>query len=213
MFPLYRLKRSRSRIVPVLLLCACAPGWAQSTAQQDRPIGITSPPGQVLTAREKQAVVAALLANSSVIEQTRGRKIRAIRIRHGFVATSANGGKPEEYRASVVLFDYTTGKATEYGLDPGTGELLSQAPLRGRPQASEEEIQLALRIVRRDPALARLASFPDSIAGGYVVDAPADRPASHRYVQVRLFSKDFARTLRVVVVDLSDETIASSTPD
>ncbi|HEU4853325.1 MAG TPA: hypothetical protein VFT37_14350 [Telluria sp.] len=208
MFNFHRLMKHVPRPFPAVLLCAGALAWAQSPTPAA--IGIVSPPDQALDAREKQAVVTALLATSTVADQIRGHKVRAIRVRHGFVATPS-GAKQQEYRAIVTLFDYTMGRATEYGLDPGTGELVSQETLRGRPQASDEEIQAASRIVRRDPALARLLATPASLAGGFVVDAPEGKPASHRCLQMRIFSRDFSRTLRVVVVDLTDDTVASST--
>lgn len=173
-------------------------------------MGFAAPLHLPLAAEVRQSVIAALLANGIVAEQTKGHKIRAIRVRHGFFSRLSDGAKHEEYRASVILFDYTTGLATHYGLDPETGELISQEPVRGRPQASEEEIQIATTIASQDPEVIKLLASSGPIAGGFVVNAPPGKSASHRYVQMRLFSADFARTVRVVVVDLTDETVALS---
>ncbi len=179
-------------------------------AVEKMPIPITSPVGQALNATEQAAVLQALFANKAVAAQTAGHKVRSVRVKHGFVTTRPNSGKQGEYRATVVVFDYTDGKATEYGLDPDTSAVVSQETLRGRPQASAEEIDVAARIVRSDPMHARLLANAAPLAGGFVVDAPAGRPAWHRYVQMKVFRLDLARTLRTVVVDLTDDAIVSS---
>jgi hypothetical protein len=202
------------RLAPIVFLFANTVAWAQSVSGNvpftPTPIGITSPPGQALTTTEQQAIVAALLANKTVSAQASGHKVRAVRIKHGFVTTSPNRSKQGEYRATVVMFDYTDGTAIEYGMDPDTGALVSQAQLRGRPQASAEEIEIAAKVVRQDPTLRKLLLTAAPLAGGFVVDAPAGQPVSHRYVQMKIFRLDLARTLRTVVVDLTDETVALS---
>lgn len=200
------------RFTPIVFMCAHA--WAQSgpvdLPSQANAVGITSPPGQALSKAEQQAVVSALLANKAVSVKSDGHKTRAIRVKQGFVTTHADRSKPKEYRATVVLFDYTTGIATEYSLDAGTGALITETALRGRPQASEEEVQIATKIALQDPANAALPAASSTVAGGFVVDAPPGKPASHRYIQMKLFRADSARTIRTIVVDLTDDTIASS---
>lgn len=203
------------RLAPIVLLCAHAAVSAQSAAVnlpvEKSPIKISSPVGQALTANEQAAVLQALLADKTVSAQPPGHKVRSVRIKHGFVTTRPNSTKQGEYRATVVMFDYTDGKATEYGLDPDTSTVVTQATLRGRPQASPEEIDIAARIVRNDPGHARILASAAPLAGGFVVDAPAGKPAWHRYVQIKIFRLDLARTLRTVVVDLTDDAIVAST--
>jgi hypothetical protein len=41
--------------------------------------------------------------------------------------------------ARVVVFDYTEGKTSGLLVDASTAEVLTEEPIRGRPQASEEE--------------------------------------------------------------------------
>jgi hypothetical protein len=204
----------RCRLAPIVLVCAHTAAWAQSApdnlATEKSPINITSPVSQALTAAEQDAILKALLANKTVAAQPPGHKVRAVRIKHGFVTTRPNSTKQGEYRAIVVMYDYTAGSATEYGLDPDTSAVVSQETLRGRPQASAEEIDIAAKIVRNDPVHARLLVNAAPLAGGFVVDAPPGKPAWHRYLQMKIFRLDLARTLRTVVVDLTDDTIASS---
>lgn len=201
------------RLAPFIFIFANA-AWAQSPSghlsAEKSPIKITSPVNQTLSAVEQSAVLHALLADKTVAAQPPGHKVRSVRIKHGFVTTRPDSTKQGEYRATVVMFDYTDGKATEYGIDPETGAVVSQAVLRGRPQASAEEIDVAGRIVRADPLHARLLANAAPLAGGFVVDAPPGKPAAHRYLQMKIFRVDLARTLRTVVVDLTDDAIASS---
>lgn len=202
------------RLAPLVFLCANA-AWAQSPSDnlvaEKSPIKISSPVSQSLTAAEQDAVLQALLANKTVAARPPGHKVRSVRIKHGFVTTRPDSTKQGEYRATVVMFDYTDGKATEYGLDPDTSAVVSQSTLSGRPQASAEEIGIAANIVRSDRAHARLLANAAPLAGGFVVDAPPGKPAWHRYVQMKIFRLDLARTLRTVVVDLTDDVIVSST--
>lgn len=213
--PNFKTRRIHSlRFVSLALLCASTLAYAQSGPGNLPPqaggLGIMTAPGLVLTPGEQRSLVAALLANPAVSQQTKGHKIRALRVTHGFIPAAADAAKAEEYRATIVLFDYTTGLATRYSLDPETGELLNQERVRGRPQPSEEEIEIATRIARQDPAFTEFSSTSAQLTGGFVVDGPPGKPASHRYIQMRLLSADLTRTVRVIIVDLTNETIAAS---
>lgn len=172
-------------------------------------IEIRTPPGQPLTADERGRVAAALLANPSVSERIKGHKVRVLSVTHGYETAATGGGKDDQYRATVILFDYTIGRATRFALDVASGELVGVQLLRGRPQASEEELQLADRIVRADDELARLLSPSGQLMGGFVVDGPSGSSPAHRFVQLRIVTEDLRDTKRVVTVDLTDEVVAS----
>jgi hypothetical protein len=187
-----------------------APGAVAATAGpgQGGGILIRTPPGQPLTAEERGRVAAALLASPSVSERIKGHKVRVLSVTHGY-ETGAAGGKDDQYRATVILFDYTTGKATRFALDLPSGEIVGEQLLRGRPQASEEELQLAARIVQADAELARLLSPSGRLMGGFVVNGPSGSSPDHRFIQLRIVTDDLRDTKRVVTVDLTDEVVAS----
>lgn len=201
----------------LLWLCAGALGWSLPSAgyatkpqpPQRGGIRIQTPPGQPLTAQERAQAVAVLLANPRVAALIGGHKVRAIRVTHGFEETAAASGKQEHYRVTVVLFDYTTGTAMRFILDPASGALVGEQLLRGRPQASEEEIQLATRIIQQDAELADLLSPSGKLIGGFIVDGPPGSPPNHRFMQMRIVTDDLRETKRVVIVDLTDDVIAS----
>lgn len=114
--------------------------------------------------------------------------------------------------ARVVVFEYTQGKAAELLVDASSAEVLAEKPIRGRPQASEEEKQDAIKIVRQDPELARLLQANAIFEGGFIVDGPRGAPPKHRFLQVQLLTPDRLHLQRTVTVDLTAGSIANSKP-
>lgn len=112
--------------------------------------------------------------------------------------------------ARVVVFDYAAGKAASLLVDASSAEVLAEQPIRGRPQASEEEKQDAITIIRRDPELDRLLQAKAIFEGGFIVDGPRGGPRKHRFLQVQLLSPDRLHLQRSVTVDLTAGTIANS---
>jgi hypothetical protein len=192
--------------------------WAEGTAQSSRG-ELTSGPrageGEIrssasegFTLRERAQVVTQVLALPQVSVAMKGHRLRALRV----VMELGEKAAPPQHLATVVLFNYTLGKATRFVIDTETGALVREQPLHGRPQPSEEELQEASRIVRGDVVHKRLLEVGDVLEGSFIVDGPPGAPPLHRYLQMQVLSPDRHRIERLVVVDLATGTIASSRP-
>jgi hypothetical protein len=112
--------------------------------------------------------------------------------------------------ARVVVFDYTEGKASGLLVDAASAEVLAEEPIRGRPQASEEEKQDAIKIIRKDPELHRLLQANAIFEGGFIVDGPRGASPKHRFLQVQLLTPDRLHLQRTITVDLTAGTVANS---
>ena len=105
------------------------------------------------------------------------------------------------------------GKATRFVIATETGALVREQPLRGRPQASEEELEEARRIIQTNEEHKRLLQAGGVLEGGLIVDGPSGAPSSHRFLQMQVLTADRRRIQRLVVVDLTTGTIALSKED
>jgi|SRR6185437_6523386 len=112
--------------------------------------------------------------------------------------------------ASVVVFNYSQGKATRLIMDWSNGAVLRQELLRGRPQPSEEERQEARQIIRADPEHARMLEAGSVIEGGFIVDAPRLESTRDRFLQFQILTSDRLGLQRVVIVNLTSRRIAES---
>lgn len=112
--------------------------------------------------------------------------------------------------ARVVVFDYAEGKASGLLVDAASAEVLAEEPIRGRPQASEEEKQDATEIIRKDSELDRLLQANAIFEGGFIVDGLRGAPPKHRFLQMQLLTPDRLHLQRTITVDLTAGTIASS---
>src|SRR5436190_599418 len=139
-------------------------------AQQPTPSSITQPTAasalpEAFTPQERAKIVTQVLALPQVSRGTVPHRVKALRI------TTEPGDKeaPPQRLASVVLFDYTVGKATRFVIDTKTGALVREQPLRGRPQASEEELEEARRIIQANEGHKRLLQAGSVLEGGLIV--------------------------------------------
>jgi hypothetical protein len=110
----------------------------------------------------------------------------------------------------VIRFDHANGMASRVVLDEASGKVLQEQTYPGRPQSSRQEFQDAICIIGGDSALGRLIAEGAVAEGGFIVDGPASRPASHRYIQIRLLSPDRQQLLQVAVIDLTERLVASA---
>jgi hypothetical protein len=161
------------------------------------------------TAEEKGHVIGKLLAVSPAARHKTPHRRKVLSVT---LPTENESAPRREGRrlARALVFDYGNGTASRLLVDAGTGATMNSERVRGRPQASEEEKQDALRIIRRDPDLERLLQAKAIPEGGFVVDGPRTTPAWHRFLQVQLLSPDRLHLQRTVIVDLTSETVAAS---
>ena len=169
---------------------------------------ISSSAGQAFTPQERAQIVAKVFALPRVSVGMKAHRLRALRV----VREPSEKEASRKHLASVVLFNYTLGKATRFVIDSSTGALVREEPLRGRPQASEEELQEAATIIQADAEHARLMRAGGILEGGFIVDGPLGTPPLHRFLQLQVLTADRRGIQRLVIVDLTAGAIASSKP-
>jgi hypothetical protein len=208
------------RISPVLNLFIAASLLAHSQASQNRnqtqkpsqsnEVNAQSQSARPFTSEEKTRIIRTLLETPRLAATLRNQRYRVLSVA---LAPDSKVRKDEtkELRiAVVVLFNYTSSKATRFLVDSSTGEILAEEELRGRPQPSGEERQEAAEVIRQDRSLASVLREGGIIEGGFAVADPNEHKPPHRCIQFQLLSGDRTRLLRVVVVDLNDSIIALS---
>lgn len=159
--------------------------------------------GLPFTSQERTQIINRLLANPLVVERTKNQRVRVLSL----VSAPSDKETIAPWSASriarAVVFNYSTGNATRFVIDAASGEVLREEPLRGRPQASQEEIQEALRIIQANPELARLLQTGGIVEGGFIVDGPTGAPPRNRYIQMQVLTSDRTRIQKLVSVDLT----------
>ena len=162
--------------------------------------------GQRLSAEEMDAIGETILLEPQVSELVRNHKVRALRI----------APTPEMPISTAVaaLFDYTTGQTLLTRIDLKTGKIASIRVASGRPPASQEERNEAIRIIKSSSdRVLQLLNQSAVLEGGFIVDPPntidKTEGAPHRYIQFQLLSKDRAILLELFYVDLTTETIVT----
>ena len=180
-------------------------------AQQPTPSPVPHPTSasalpQAFTPQERAQIVTQVLALPQVSRGTVAHRVKVLRV----ARESGDKEAPPQRLASVVLFDYTVGKATRFVIATETGALVREQSLRGRPQASEEELEEARRIIQADAVHKRLLQAGGVLEGGLIVDGPPGAPSLHRFLQMQVLTADRSRIQRLVTVDLTTGTIASS---
>jgi hypothetical protein len=178
---------------------AAAPASADARADDGRPF----------TPEEKAQLAARLLAPSRAAGKTTPQRRKVISVTTP-ADTEASPRARGRRLARLVVFNHGEGKAATLVVDASTTEVLAREPIRGRPQASEEERQDAIKIIRRDPELERLVQANAIFEGGFIVDGPRGAPPKNRFLQLQLLTPDRLHLQRTVTVDLTAETIVSS---
>jgi hypothetical protein len=165
------------------------------------------PGGSAMTDRQRTDVVESLMANPVLAGRWANQRVRVLRVH-----LDESKDAPERRLVTATVMNYSRGRATRATLDLTSGEA-SEAPLRGRPQASPEEVAEAASIVGSDPAHVRLLGDGRRLGGGFIVDPPSgvESPdgSAHRFLQLHVLSPDRSRIEHVVTVDLTSGTIAA----
>jgi hypothetical protein len=161
-----------------------------------------------MTDRQRTDVIESLMANPVLAARWANQRVRVLRVRF-----DESKDAPERRLAIATVMNYSRGGATRATLDLTSGEV-SEAALRGRPQASPEELAEAASIVGSDPAHVRLLGGGQRLGGGFIVDPPpgveSHDGSAHRFLQLHVLSADRRRIEHVVTVDLTSGAIAAS---
>ena len=169
-------------------------------------VGIGSPAAQLrpFSPDEQRALAAKVLATARVSELAKGQRMRVLS-----VVPAQDKEREDVIAARLTVLNYATGQAIAVLADPASGTILDVEHLKGRPQASAEEREEARSILRAAPLTAALVKQDRRIEGGFVVDPPAGRPTTGRYLEFHILSLDGTRIEAEAVVDLAGRTVAS----
>ena len=137
-------------------------------------------------------------------EKLKNHKIKVLRTILNDQPVSTSNDTALNTTVSFIVFDYTINKAIYYTVNSVTKQIISEERLTGRPQPSDEEIEESVKIIGSDPAFSNLLQADAKIVGGFIVDGPPKSPTNHRYMQMRIVSKDMKRTKKVIIVNLSE---------
>ncbi len=164
--------------------------------------------------QEYQQLMTGVLSNNPIVSaKYSAHKLRVLRaISEGNpddADNQSNTHLQNKPPISLTVFDYTINKTLFFIVDGSTGKVLRAHTLYGRPQPSQEEIDAAGEIVKADPAFSSFLQNNAKITGGFIVDGPAKTPEDHRYMQMRIVTADQHSTKKVVIVDLSTDTVVS----
>lgn len=206
----------------LLVFCACNSVRAQTTSNTHNPteqkLSCIPPPEGYIKAnntKEYQELMNSVLANNPAIAaKFAGHKFRVLRaILEGNLDEEADNQIIDNPQTkpliSLVVFDYTNNRTHFFIVESGSSKIVREHTLSGRPQPSAEEIEAASEIVKADPSLANFLQQDAKIIGGFIVDGPAKSPEEHRYMQMRIVTPDMRSTKKVVIVDLSTDTVVS----
>lgn len=133
-----------------------------------------------------------LLSHPDVAGDALDHRRAVIRMTAGTITDAS--GKARNI-VTAVLFDHTALEARRIVLDSGSGEVLVNDRLAGRPQSSRQEVAEAVEVIRRDVELARLLKQGGVLDGGFIVDDPAG--SRRRAIQLKILSPDRRSLLRV----------------
>jgi hypothetical protein len=112
--------------------------------------------------------------------------------------------------ARAIVFNYTRGTAARFLVDAGTGEVLQEDVLSGRPQPSLEEVREAVRVIQGSSELRPLLEAGAVLEGGFAVVGPMGAAPTNRYVQMQILSVDRNTMLRMVTVDLTTGKVVAT---
>lgn len=170
--------------------------------------GIAASPGEVLTAADRDRVMAAIRRSEGVAPEAKMMLM-------GATVEALEKADLDEMVPVVtaVVFDYARGQGVRYRIDARNLRVMETEVLRGVPQPSPEEVENAIAVIRRSEELAEVLRGEVVFEGGFLADPPASMPAEEarrrRLVEIHLLSRDRRELLRVVTVDLSSERVLS----
>lgn len=190
-------------VLAVALIASTRAAAAPAERQDDKAAAAIARRAIPLTEQSRRDLTRWVLAHPDVTEQARGHRLVGIRIT---AASTPERSREPDTIVTVVLFDHTALEARRVVVDIGSGRVVANEPLPGRPQSSREEFEEAVEIIRRDADLAVLLDAGGILDGGFIVNDPAG--SRRRMIQLKLLSSDRHTLLRSITVDLTRQEIA-----
>ncbi len=188
---------------PILTITQINPvSKLEQLAQDNSPIQIGIP----LTVQEQTQISTSVLTRLQNNRITANQRFKVLRV----ISTLSDKETTTEKRIGrVVVFNYSTGVAWRFEVDALSGQVLSEEPLRGRPQSSTQEVQEAIQIILANQELASLHQAGSIFEGGFIVDSPRGEPSINRYIQMQVLTPDRNRIQKLITVDLTRKVISS----
>jgi hypothetical protein len=199
------------RLVLVMLVAVAT--WIASVAQPTRlrmsasgEQSQSATSQQPFTADERARIGKQALSHLQKAAEVKNQRLRVLSV------TKLSPEKDDAQTAAVgvVVFNYSQGTAKRLIIDPSNGAVLREETLRGRPQASEEELEEARQILRSDTEHGRLLEGGGVLEGGFVVDDPGQQSTTDRFIQFQILTSDRQNLQRFVTVNLTAGRIAES---
>jgi hypothetical protein len=138
------------------------------------------------------------------------QRIRVLRVVNAFDEKDRETQRLDRPTAYAIVFNYTRSVTERFLVDVGTGEVLREEVLLGRPQPSVEERLEAARILQTSSELRPILEAGAVLEGGFAVAGPLGAPPTNRYIQMQVLSVDRSSMLRMVTVDLTTSTIVAT---
>jgi hypothetical protein len=180
-----------------------------SEGQRSAPSGNDNT-SDTFTKEDRARIGKRVLANPKVKASHKDHRLQVLRVTKGPVDDKPEGGSSSRRLADVIVYDHHTGRSEHVLFDTDREEVLKQETMSGVPSPGEDELEEAVRIITADPEHAKLLKAGGKITGGFLASAPPGAPAHNRYVMMQVLTPDRRTIERMVVVDLSEGTIASS---
>jgi hypothetical protein len=213
------MKEPASTILRLLFLANLLVAASLATTAQQPPgetgqpakLRITTQPGTAFTAEERAQIIAFASQDKRVAALTQNQQVKALVVASEPGEKETQPGAAPKRIASVIFFNYTSGKAFRTYVDVSNSQVVQVQELAGRPPASAEELETAKRLLLENKDIKPLLDHNEEIEGGFVVDPPPGIPAKDRVVQFQILAENRHKLVRIVTVDLTANRIAAST--
>lgn len=174
---------------------------------------VAAAPGEAFSEEEQRTLMAAVLADKSGEELRGANRIRPLRMWRETSGGKADGDETARGAgnfAGVIVFNYDTGKATQFVVDIATGAVVDKEDLPGQPGPSAEERAEGLEILSADPKLSALVKA-GAVSGGFLTEPPPNAPApggrAHRYLFYQVLASEGGEIKCGVIVDMTTKAV------
>lgn len=175
-------------------------------AERVTPPRLASARAEAFTDAERETLISWTMTRPEVKALLAGHRTRLLRI----WSDVAKGSDGPYRRASLIFRDYDRGTAREITINLSTGAIDTRE-LVGIPP-SREEIEEAMSIIRRDPALAGFVANPklELVGGFHGRSRRADDPCAREICLDFAFMRaNYSGPARYVIVNLTRRIVAN----
>jgi hypothetical protein len=200
-------------LVNLLVIASLAAVSQKPPGETEQPakLRISSQAGTAFTTDERSQIIAFASHDKRVAALTENQQVKALAVASEPDEKETQPGVGPKRIASVIFFNYTSGKAFRTYVDVTNSQVTQVQELAGRPPASAEELEIAKRLLLENKDIRPLLDQKGEIEGGFVVDPPPGTPAKDRVIQFQLLAQNRQKLVRIVTVDLTANRVVAST--